>query len=68
MFIPIEKRNNNKRGFAFVRFATLREAEKAIELAEGRSWGGKKIQQTWLSSTLQEWERGSREAKRKMKG
>ena len=44
VFIPKEKRNSNHRGFAFVRFATLREEEKAVELAEGRSWGGRKIQ------------------------
>lgn len=29
---------------AFVLFANWREAERAISLAEGRSWGGRKIQ------------------------
>lgn len=43
VFIPTEKRSNNGKGFTFVRFATLKEAEKAIELAEGRSRGGRKI-------------------------
>ena len=44
MFIPKEKRSNSNRGFSSVRFATLREAEKAVELTKGRSWGGRKIQ------------------------
>lgn len=44
MFIPIDKRSNSRRGFTFVRCQTLREAEKAKELAEGRFWGGRKIQ------------------------
>lgn len=44
VFIPEDKRNKCNRGFAFVRFATLREAEKAVELAKGRSWGGRKVQ------------------------
>ena len=43
VFIPVDKRNNKKRGFSFVRFQTFREAEKAVELAEERSWGGRKI-------------------------
>ena len=44
VFIPKDKRNNSTRGFAFVRFATLREAEKAVGIAEGRFWGERKIQ------------------------
>ena len=36
MFIPIDKSSNSNGGFAFVRFATLREAEKAVKLAEGK--------------------------------
>jgi RNA recognition motif-containing protein len=44
VFIPIDKRSNSKRGFAFIRFQTLREAEKAIELVDGSFWGGRKIQ------------------------
>lgn len=44
VFIPIDKRSTSNRGFAFVRFASLWEAENAVELAEGRSGGGRKIQ------------------------
>lgn len=44
VFIPVDQRCQRNRGFAFVRFATLREAEKAVEIAEGRSWGGMKVQ------------------------
>ena len=44
VFIPKDRRDNSNRGFAFVRFATLREAEKAVQIAEGRLWGGMKIQ------------------------
>ena len=43
-FIPIDKNSGKKRGFAFVRFGSIQEAEKAVELARGRSWGGRKIQ------------------------
>lgn len=32
------------RGFAFVRFGTFHEEEKDVEMAHGRSWGGRKIQ------------------------
>lgn len=44
VFIPMEKHSRRKRGFAFVRFGTFHEAEKAVETARGRSWGGRKIQ------------------------
>lgn len=44
IYLPKVRSSRDTRGFAFVRFATCREAEKAIELAEGRSWGGHKIQ------------------------
>ena len=44
VFIPKDRRNNGNRGFAFVRFATLTEAERAAEMAEGRVWGGMKLQ------------------------
>eukprot|EP00268_Persea_americana_P030482 TRINITY_DN29470_c3_g1_i1.p1 TRINITY_DN29470_c3_g1~~TRINITY_DN29470_c3_g1_i1.p1 ORF type:complete len:162 (+),score=33.06 TRINITY_DN29470_c3_g1_i1:191-676(+) len=44
VFIPKERRDNSNRGFTFVRFATLRDAEKAVEIADGRFWGGRKIQ------------------------
>ena len=39
VFIPKDRRDNSNRGFAFVRFATLREAEKAVQIAEGRLCG-----------------------------
>eukprot|EP00268_Persea_americana_P002364 TRINITY_DN10711_c0_g1_i1.p1 TRINITY_DN10711_c0_g1~~TRINITY_DN10711_c0_g1_i1.p1 ORF type:complete len:119 (-),score=12.54 TRINITY_DN10711_c0_g1_i1:62-418(-) len=46
VFIPMDRMRNEIRGFAFVRFATRKEAESAIDLAKGRSrsWGGRKIQ------------------------
>ena len=44
MFIPKDKRDNSNRGFAFVRFATIREAERAVAMAEGRVCGGWKLQ------------------------
>ena len=52
VFIHIDKRSNSRRGFAFVRFQTLKEAEKAIEPAEGRFWGGREIQETLLSKAI----------------
>eukprot|EP00268_Persea_americana_P010845 TRINITY_DN14439_c0_g1_i14.p1 TRINITY_DN14439_c0_g1~~TRINITY_DN14439_c0_g1_i14.p1 ORF type:complete len:147 (+),score=27.06 TRINITY_DN14439_c0_g1_i14:267-707(+) len=53
MFIPVDKRSNRNRGFAFVRFATFKEAEKVVQLAKRRSWGGRKVQAniTQLSSS-----------------
>lgn len=35
--------SNKSRGFAFVRSATSREAEKALDFAHGRSWGDRKV-------------------------
>lgn len=43
-FIPIDKLSGKKRGFPFVRFGSLKEAKKAVELAHGRSWRRRKIQ------------------------
>lgn len=43
-FIPIDKISGKTRGFAFVRFGSLKEAENAVELAHGRLWRGRKIQ------------------------
>lgn len=40
VFIPVEQGTRKNMGFVFVRFATNREAEKAMDLAMGRSWGG----------------------------
>ncbi|KAJ8617639.1 hypothetical protein MRB53_013825 [Persea americana] len=37
-------RSVERRGFAFVRFGSLKEAYNAVELAHGRSWRGRKIQ------------------------
>lgn len=42
-FIPKELISGKGRGFAFVGFETMREAEQAIELANGKSWGGRRI-------------------------
>lgn len=44
VFIPMEKHSRRERDFAFVRFGIFHEAEKAVEMARGRSWGGRKIQ------------------------
>lgn len=44
IFIPVEKGSREGRGFAFGRFDTKREAEKAVDFVVGRSWGGWKIQ------------------------
>eukprot|EP00268_Persea_americana_P010935 TRINITY_DN14497_c1_g2_i2.p1 TRINITY_DN14497_c1_g2~~TRINITY_DN14497_c1_g2_i2.p1 ORF type:complete len:156 (+),score=29.41 TRINITY_DN14497_c1_g2_i2:894-1361(+) len=41
--IPKESASSKGRGFAFVRFGLMREAELGIELARGRSWGGRRI-------------------------
>ena len=38
----MEKDNRSIR-YAFVRFAMSREAERAVDLALDKSWGGKKI-------------------------
>lgn len=39
-FIPKDTARSRGRGFAFVRFGLMREAELSTELAKGRSWGG----------------------------
>lgn len=43
IFLPGFRPSGNLRGFVFVRFPTYREAELAIQMAEGRSWGGRRI-------------------------
>lgn len=40
-FIPIEKHSGRKGGLAFIRFGSFQEAERAVEMACGRSWGGR---------------------------
>lgn len=52
IFIPVEQGGNKSTGFAFVRFATNRKA-LAIDLAVGRSWGGRKIQVNMARFILQ---------------
>lgn len=42
IIIPMDRRSRRPRGFAFVSFETLQEAERTVELSEGRSWGGRK--------------------------
>ena len=42
-FIPVDIRSNSNRGFTFIKFVNLREAVKAVEIAEGRSCGGRKV-------------------------
>jgi RNA recognition motif-containing protein len=39
----LDKISGKKRGFAFVRFCSFQEAKKAMEIARGRSWGGRRI-------------------------
>lgn len=43
IFRPKDTSSGKSRGFAFVRLASCREAEKAI-VSIGKSWGGRKIQ------------------------
>lgn len=42
-FLPKDWSSDRPRGFAFVRFVTCREPERAMEMATGGSWGGRKI-------------------------
>lgn len=42
-FIPVDCRTGTKRGISFVRFKTEQEVQCAIDLARGRSWGGRRI-------------------------
>lgn len=44
VFIPVEKGSREGKGFAFVRFGTKKEAERATELVNGRCWGGRRLQ------------------------
>lgn len=44
VFILMDRRRGKIRGFAFVRFANKWEAECVIEIVQGKSWCGKKIQ------------------------
>lgn len=44
IFIPKDEKNGKNKGFAFIWFATSREADQAVEIATRRSWGGKKLQ------------------------
>lgn len=43
-FIPSDRSFKRSRGFAFVKFMTMREAARDIEMATGTSWGGRRIQ------------------------
>lgn len=43
-FLSIDKHSGKKRGFAFIGFGSIQEAKRAVEIARGRSWGGRKIQ------------------------
>lgn len=52
-FIPINKSPRRKRGFAFVRFGTRIEAERALASVNGRSWGNKKIQVMYADSGME---------------
>lgn len=42
-FIPKDRSTSRGRGFAFVRFGSMREVELAIEMARGRLWEGRKV-------------------------
>lgn len=44
IFLPKDCSSGKTRGFASVRFASPMEADRAIEMAMGRSWGGQRIQ------------------------
>lgn len=43
VFLSRDQVSEKNCGFAFVRFATEAEAERAMEMASGRSWGGRKM-------------------------
>lgn len=43
-FIPTDKSSGKRRNFAFVRFKTEGEAERAVKLLDGKVFEGKKIQ------------------------
>lgn len=47
IFIPMVRGSRKPQGVGFVRFGTLTKTEKAVELAEGRSWGGR-----WIKANL----------------
>lgn len=38
IFIPLNRKGGESRGFAFVKIASKREANWAVDLASGRSW------------------------------
>lgn len=40
-FLPVDRVSGLKRGFAFVRFRSTEEADRAVVEGYGRSWGGK---------------------------
>lgn len=42
-FLPINQLTGKKQGLGFVRFKSEREALVAIELVNGRPWGGRRI-------------------------
>lgn len=42
-FIPIDRSSGKTRGFGFVRFGMEKEELAAIDMAKGRSWGGRRI-------------------------
>lgn len=43
IFLPKDRLSGTARGLAFVRFASPVEAERAIEMATSKSWGGRRI-------------------------
>lgn len=43
IFIPMVRGSRKPQGVGFVRLGTLTKTEKAFELAEGKSWGGRRI-------------------------
>ncbi|XXG82970.1 hypothetical protein AAC387_Pa10g0840 [Persea americana] len=42
-FIPTDRSSEKQKGFGFVRFKSEKEAFLGLELASGRSWGGRRI-------------------------
>lgn len=44
--ILVDRRTGKKRGIGFLRFKSKQEALSAIALAQGRSWGGRRISVT----------------------
>lgn len=41
--LPVDWNTRKRRGFGFVKFKTKKEVLETIDMAKGRSWGGRRI-------------------------